>query len=116
MAVGPRALGVLVGLLIATATLADGGFSGCALQMADASEPIVLEDGTARFVPASVTKLIVTIAALERLGPEHRVITEARTDAALEQGVLSGDLVIRGGGDPTWSRRYVPAPEPLPPA
>ncbi len=50
--------------------------------------------------PASVIKLATTYAALERLGPAYRWKTEAYASGALQDGVLEGDLVLKGGGDP----------------
>lgn len=50
--------------------------------------------------PASTMKLLTAIVSLERLGPTYRGRTELRTDAALADGVLAGDLVLRGLGDP----------------
>ncbi len=50
--------------------------------------------------PASVMKLVTTFAALELLGPDYRWKTFAYLDGPLEGGVLHGNLVLKGGGDP----------------
>ena len=50
--------------------------------------------------PASTMKLLTSIVALDRLGPNIRGSTEFRTAAALDSGVLQGDLVLKGGADP----------------
>lgn len=50
--------------------------------------------------PASTMKLLTTFAALETLGPAYRWKTEAYLNGALEDGVLQGDLVFKGYGDP----------------
>jgi len=50
--------------------------------------------------PASVMKLVTTYAALELLGPAYRWKTEAWTAGPLRDGVLEGDLVLKGYGDP----------------
>ena len=54
--------------------------------------------------PASTMKMVTTIVGLERLGPTMRWRTELRTSAAIDNGVLQGDLILRGGGDGnlTW--------------
>ena len=48
---------------------------------------------------ASTMKLVTTLVALEQLGPVFRGRTELRTNAPLVDGVLQGDLVLRGGAD-----------------
>lgn len=50
--------------------------------------------------PASVMKLVTTYAALEQLGPAYRWKTEAYAAGKLSDGVLDGNLVLRGTGDP----------------
>ncbi len=50
--------------------------------------------------PASVMKLVTTYAALELLGPAYRWKTEAWSAGPLREGVLEGDLVLKGHGDP----------------
>jgi D-alanyl-D-alanine carboxypeptidase/D-alanyl-D-alanine-endopeptidase (penicillin-binding protein 4) len=52
--------------------------------------------------PASVMKLVTTYAALDLLGPEHRWQTGFYSTAPVKDGVLQGDLYVRGGGDPKW--------------
>ena len=55
--------------------------------------------------PASVIKVATTLWALERLGPEHRFTTRfAVRGGAIDRksGVLAGDLLVRGGGDPDF--------------
>lgn len=61
------------------------------------------------FLPASNTKLFTTALALVRLGPDYRfrtrVLAQERPDAV---GLVRGDLVLAGGGDPTISNRAYP--------
>ncbi|KMM86454.1 D-alanyl-D-alanine carboxypeptidase / D-alanyl-D-alanine-endopeptidase (penicillin-binding protein 4) [Pseudomonas taetrolens] len=50
--------------------------------------------------PASTMKLVTTFAALEMLGPTHQWKTEFYTDGTLSNGILQGNLYLKGGGDP----------------
>lgn len=56
-------------------------------------------------VPASNTKLVVAAAAAVLLPPDYRVRTSLYANGALGNGVLEGDLIFYGRGDPTWSER-----------
>lgn len=51
-------------------------------------------------LPASTLKLFVTAAALQTLGPNWRFDTTVQ-GGTLSHGVLSGSLVLVGGGDPS---------------
>ena len=51
--------------------------------------------------PASVMKLFTTYAGLDLLGPAFTFKTQFITTAEVRNGELAGDLVIRGGGDPS---------------
>ena len=53
------------------------------------------------FLPASVTKLFTTAVALLRLGPGFTYTTNLYGDGPIENGVLKGNLFVRGSGDPT---------------
>lgn len=52
------------------------------------------------FPPASTAKLPTMIAALGVLGPTYRFTTQALAQGTLKRGILSGDLVLAGDGDP----------------
>lgn len=51
--------------------------------------------------PASVTKAITALYALDVLGPEHRFETIIGATGGIVDGVVQGDLLLIGGGDPT---------------
>lgn len=69
----------------------------------DAETGAVIEEHRAelRLPPASTAKAVTAAYALSTLGAAHRFATrvEAR-GGAIADGVLNGDLVLRGGGDP----------------
>jgi len=50
--------------------------------------------------PASAIKLLTTLVALDSLGPAYTWRTTALITGPLNGGQLTGDLYIRGGGDP----------------
>jgi D-alanyl-D-alanine carboxypeptidase/D-alanyl-D-alanine-endopeptidase (penicillin-binding protein 4) len=50
--------------------------------------------------PASVMKLVTTTAALDLLGPNYTWRTPVWLDGRIQNGVLKGQLVIQGQGDP----------------
>ncbi len=51
--------------------------------------------------PASVIKVLTTYAAVLKLGFNYRWPTQFYTTGALQNGVLRGDLFVKGFGDPT---------------
>jgi D-alanyl-D-alanine carboxypeptidase/D-alanyl-D-alanine-endopeptidase (penicillin-binding protein 4) len=58
---------------------------------------------TSRRILASNTKLFTTAATLDRFGAGGRFTTEVLADRLPgAQGVVRGDLYLRGGGDPTF--------------
>ncbi len=60
-------------------------------------------------VPASVMKLVTTAVAIDVLGSSFRFETVLQYTGHIDTaGVLHGDLIIRGGGDPTLGSRYYP--------
>ena len=78
---------------------------GIYIETLDGGEPVAMLNEDARFNPASVTKLATTLAALDRLGNDHRFRTEFRTDGQINAatGELNGDLVLLSGRDPSFS-------------
>ena len=54
-------------------------------------------------IPASTAKVVTTVAALQILGAEYRFTTTLLTTGELRNGVLTGSVYLRGGGDPTLS-------------
>ncbi len=52
------------------------------------------------FIPASTTKVPATVFALNVLGPEYRFKTYLKYRGSITNGVLNGDLFLKGTGDP----------------
>ncbi|QQS39934.1 MAG: D-alanyl-D-alanine carboxypeptidase/D-alanyl-D-alanine-endopeptidase [Acidobacteriota bacterium] len=72
----------------------------------DSGETVYERDAEKYFMPASNMKSFTVAAALDRLGPEHRFTTSIYAPAKPEGGVVKGDLIIFGRGDPAFSWRY----------
>lgn len=79
---------------------------GVAVMDISTGEMLFTRQADRRFTPASGLKLIVAATAAHVLGPSFRYTTTVSADGPVEGGVLRGDLVIHGTGDPTISGRY----------
>jgi D-alanyl-D-alanine carboxypeptidase/D-alanyl-D-alanine-endopeptidase (penicillin-binding protein 4) len=71
------------------------------VQPLDAAAPVLSHNAEAALNPASVMKLVTSFAALNQLGPGYAWTTHVWAIGTIVDGVLSGDLVIKGHGDPT---------------
>ena len=56
-------------------------------------------------MPASNMKILTLATAAEVLGWDARMTTTLDASGPVEDGVLRGDLFVRGGGDPTINTR-----------
>ncbi len=99
----------------ALTSLLEGAFDGSAWASATWGVMVVsLDSGDTLFAiqpdsalsPASNLKLLTTAAALRSLGAEHRFRTYLLTDGDIDRGVLRGDLVLYGTGDPGIGDRF----------
>ena len=65
-----------------------------------ANKPIMAINADSAMNPASVMKLLTTYAGLELLGPAYTWPTQLYVSGKIMDGVLHGDLIIKGYGDP----------------
>lgn len=88
----------------AEALISEANLSGkVGYAVADARTGQMLEagEGETGLPPASVTKAITALYALDTLGTDHRFATRLIATGPVSGGVLNGDLILAGGGDPT---------------
>lgn len=64
------------------------------------SKPLLEHNADVLRNPASTMKLLTTFAALKKLGPNYSWRTEIWLRGELKKGILAGDLIIKGYGDP----------------
>jgi serine-type D-Ala-D-Ala carboxypeptidase/endopeptidase (penicillin-binding protein 4) len=86
---------------------------GVLIRSLRSGETLYARNAERNFMPASALKAVTGAVALELLGPEHRFSTEILATGPVRDGVLRGDLVVRGGGDPTLSGRFHTPPRAL---
>lgn len=97
-----------VAQLLARANL--GGATGFAALDAETGEVIEGHGIDTQLPPASVAKAPTALYALHELGLEHRFVTRIRArGGAIRDGVLQGDLILEGGGDPTFQTEHLAA-------
>jgi D-alanyl-D-alanine carboxypeptidase/D-alanyl-D-alanine-endopeptidase (penicillin-binding protein 4) len=70
------------------------------VQEVDAPAPVLRWQASQPVNPASLFKLATTLAALDLLGPGYSWTTPVWLNGRVRDGVLEGDLVIKGSGDP----------------
>ena len=71
------------------------------VQNMDTGRTVLEHRADAAMNPASTMKLLTAWYSLNRLSPDYRIRTYWHSKAKIENGVLQGDLVWRGSGDPT---------------
>jgi len=59
-------------------------------------------EGKTRLPAASLTKLATTLLAVDRWKPDYKFVTRVGVNGPVEGGVVKGDLILVGGGDPLF--------------
>ncbi|MGL4236879.1 D-alanyl-D-alanine carboxypeptidase/D-alanyl-D-alanine endopeptidase [Tabrizicola sp.] len=88
-----------VSALIAAAKL--GGEVAYVLADAKTGAVLAARQPDLALPPASVAKAVTALYALDRLGAEHRFVTRVLATGPVSGGIVQGDVVLAGGGDPT---------------
>jgi D-alanyl-D-alanine carboxypeptidase/D-alanyl-D-alanine-endopeptidase (penicillin-binding protein 4) len=80
---------------------AEGAQVSAVVHDLDTDQPLAQLGANDRLTPASLSKIVIAAAALETWPPDHSFPTELRSNAAPQNGVVTGNLVFRGSGDST---------------
>ncbi len=72
------------------------------VRSADGAHTSLAHNAASSLNPASVMKLLTTNAALDLLTPAYRWKTEIYQNGVVSNGVLTGDLIIKAYGDPSF--------------
>jgi len=83
---------------LASAGLPEDSIAVLAERLSD-GRPLLSHQPDRSLQTASTMKLLTTAVALERLGPGYRGRSELRSDAQIINGILGGNLVLRGAAD-----------------
>jgi D-alanyl-D-alanine carboxypeptidase/D-alanyl-D-alanine-endopeptidase (penicillin-binding protein 4) len=83
----------------------DGRQVGYVVRDLDTGRVVAARNRDRSFIPASVTKLVTGIAALEALGGDHRFVTRVASDSRVADGTVRGDVILMGGSNPLLESR-----------
>jgi D-alanyl-D-alanine carboxypeptidase/D-alanyl-D-alanine-endopeptidase (penicillin-binding protein 4) len=75
------------------------------VRRADSADDLYSLNASKLMMPGSAMKLVTLAAAAELLGWDHQFETTIASLAPIEDGILRGDLIVIGGGDPSISER-----------
>jgi D-alanyl-D-alanine carboxypeptidase/D-alanyl-D-alanine-endopeptidase (penicillin-binding protein 4) len=81
---------------------------GIDVQLLGTHKTLFLYHADEPLAPASNLKILTTSAALVRLGPNYRFVTRV-LGGKIRNGILQSNLILRGGGDPTWNSHFFPS-------
>jgi serine-type D-Ala-D-Ala carboxypeptidase/endopeptidase (penicillin-binding protein 4) len=83
----------------------DRSLWGVMVQSLENGEVLYRRNSTKLMMPASNMKIVTLAAAAERLGWDYTFETRLLATQPIENGVLKGDLIVVGGGDPSINGR-----------
>jgi serine-type D-Ala-D-Ala carboxypeptidase/endopeptidase (penicillin-binding protein 4) len=106
-AVNPRAEHELASDLarVFGAPVMSQGLWGVEVRSVDSGKVLFEHNARTLVMPASNMKILTLATAAETLGWDYCFTTTLETAAVIENGVLMGDLIVRGTGDPTINAR-----------
>ena len=95
-------------LALKDSALVNAGYSVYAMDAATGK--VIFSTPQVSLVPASVMKIVTTSTALEILGADFKFHTQLGYKGKInaETGILEGDLILEGGGDPAFYSSYFP--------
>jgi D-alanyl-D-alanine carboxypeptidase/D-alanyl-D-alanine-endopeptidase (penicillin-binding protein 4) len=79
------------------------GTAGILVTSLSTGEVVVESRPNDLFVPASLMKLLTSYAALKKLGPAFRFTTKVFSAEDAVDGVIPGDIWVKGSGDPFFT-------------
>lgn len=79
-----------------------GGDWGVMAWSIDRKTPLFAVRANEVFIPASNNKVFTAVWALDMLGPDYRFPTDLLIQGPVRDGVLRGNVIIRGSGDPAF--------------
>lgn len=79
-----------------------GGDWGIMAWSIDRNQPLISINASEPRTPASNNKVFTAIWALDELGPDYRFETDLLITGPISNGVLQGDVILRGAGDPAF--------------
>jgi len=109
VATSPRSAGALsADMASMVARVRSGEFGAMAISLTR-GDTLFQHDAGTPLMPASTMKMLTSAAAFERFGPRYQFSTDVLYDGTLgSDGTLTGNVYLRGDGDPSLSGRYMP--------
>ena len=104
----PIGAGALAADLSSLAGRVSRGQWGAMVVSLSRGDTLFAQNVGAPLMPASTMKLLTSAIAFERFGPNYQLSTDVFRDGQLgADGVLHGNLYIRGDGDPSLSGKFL---------
>jgi D-alanyl-D-alanine carboxypeptidase/D-alanyl-D-alanine-endopeptidase (penicillin-binding protein 4) len=81
---------------------------GMELELLGSRKVIFSYNAHQSMIPASNLKILTTGCTLLNFGPNYRFTTFVMGNGIDNHGILQGDLILKGSGDPTWNTDFYP--------